>query len=53
MSVWLRLIPKLHLAGSSNIFPQHNAFSNGNGDLASMYKGVVRPHSAFSHGYQV
>eukprot|EP00094_Tigriopus_californicus_P003297 TCALIF_03172-PA protein Name:"Similar to nlg-1 Neuroligin-1 (Caenorhabditis elegans)" AED:0.14 eAED:0.14 QI:0/0.92/0.71/0.92/1/1/14/10/968 len=50
MSIWLHLVPKLHQAGSNNIFPQHNAFMGH--DDPSLFKGVVRPHS-FSHGYQV
>ena len=48
MSVWLNLVPRLHLAGADNIFPQHNAFK----DDPSLFTGVVRPAS-FSHGYQV
>ena len=48
LSVWRRLIPKLHSAGATNIFPQHNALAGGNRE--GMYKGVVRPNS-YSHGY--
>lgn len=50
MSIWLSLVPKLHNAGSNNIFPQHNAFLEH--DNPALYTGVVRPNS-FLHGYQV
>ncbi len=50
LSVWLNLIPRLHLSGSDNIFPQHNAFVGH--DDPSLFTGVVRPAS-FAHGYQV
>ena len=50
LSVWLHLIPRLHVAGADNIFPQHNAFVGH--DDPSLFTGVVRPAS-FAHGYQV
>ena len=49
MSVWVNLIPKLHMAGASNIFPQHNAFR----DDPSLFVGVVRPAPLYTSRYQV
>lgn len=51
LSIWLNLIPKLHLAGADNLFPQHNTFA-GNDD-PNLFTGVIRPPRPFSHGYQV
>ena len=50
LSIWLNLIPRLHMAGADNIFPQHNAFIGH--DDPNLFTGVVRPAS-FAHGYQV
>lgn len=49
MSVWINLIPRLHRAGASNIFPQHNAFM----DDPRLFTGVVRPAPLFTSRYQV
>ena len=45
-----RLLPRLHVAGANNIFPQHNAFLGH--DDPGLFAGVVR-RTSFSHGYQV
>jgi hypothetical protein len=51
MAMWLNLVPKLHQAGSNNIYPRHNTFSDH--DDPNMYAGVVKPDSSIFHGYQV
>ncbi len=50
MSVWRNLIPQLHSAGASDIFPRHNALTGQNDP--KLFAGVVRPSAVFAHGYQ-
>ena len=43
MSIWLKLVPKLHMSGAEHVFPGHNIFHDNKDtyDQAGIWFGLV------------